>query len=163
MPRHWRDCDLISTDKEAQNLIDRSFNDPIANVLLKYSNLTPTQYESLIIDFLTINLSDKILTFQNKALLRSKKVSRGSYSRSLSQARSNVISSVYTILLLTYVGIYDTSPFDDYKDLAEKLSEYTSSIKDLEGNELTSYIKLIEKELLDGLTQLSMNRSLRAV
>ena len=154
---------MISTDKKAQNLIDRSFNDPIANVLLKYSNLTPTQYESLIIDFLTINLSDKILTFQNKALLRSKKVSRGSYSRSLSQARSNVISSVYTILLLTYVGIYDTSPFDDYKDLAEKLSEYTSSIKYLEGNELTSYIKLIEKELLDGLTELSMNRSLRAV
>ena len=163
MPRHWRDCDLISTDKKAQNLIDRSFNDPIANVLLKYSNLTPTQYESLIIDFLTINLSDKILTFQNKALLRSKKVSRGSYSRSLSQARSNVISSVYTILLLTYVGIFDTSPFDDYKDLAEKLSEYTSSIKYLEGNELTSYIKLIEKELLDGLTELSTNRSLRAV
>ena len=154
---------MISTDKEAQNIIDRSFNDPIANIMLKHSNLTSTQYESLVIDFLTINLSDKKLTFQNKALLRSKKVSRGSYSRSLGQARGNVISSIYTILLLTYIGIFDANPFDDYKDLAEKLSEYTSYINDLEGNDLTSYINRIERELLEGLTQLSMNRSLRAV
>ena len=154
---------MISTDKEAQNIIDRSFNDPIANIMLKHSNLTSTQYESLVIDFLTINLSDKKLTFHNKALLRSKKVSRGSYSRSLSQARGNVISSIYTILLLTYIGIFDANPFDDYKDLAEKLSEYTSYINDLEGNELTSYINRIERELLEGLTKLSMNRSLRAV
>jgi hypothetical protein len=154
---------LISTDKEAQNIIDRSFNDPIAKIILKHSNLTSTQYESLIIDFLTINLSDKKLTFQNKAVLRSKKVSRGSYSRSLGQARGNVISSIYTVLLLTYVGIFDANPFDDYKDLAEKLSEYTSYIRDLEGNELTSYINLIEKELLEGLTRLSVNRSLRVV
>ncbi len=154
---------MISTNKEAQNIIDRSFNDPIANIILKHSNLTSTQYESLIIDFLTINLSDKKLTFQNKAVLRSKKVSRGSYSRSLGQARGNVISSIYTVLLLTYVGIFDANPFDDYKDLAEKLSEYTSYIRDLEGNELTSYINLIEKELLEGLTRLSVNRSLRAV
>lgn len=154
---------MISTDKEAQNIIDRSFNDPIANIILKHSNLTSTQYESLIIDFLTINLSDKKLTFQNKAVLRSKKVSRGSYSRSLGQARGNVISSIYTVLLLTYVGIFDANPFDDYKDLAEKLSEYTSYIRDLEGNELTSYINLIEKELLEGLTRLSVNRSLRVM
>ena len=154
---------MISTDKEAQNIIDRSFNDPIAKIILKHSNLTSTQYESLIIDFLTINLSDKKLTFQNKAVLRSKKVSRGSYSRSLGQARGNVISSIYTVLLLTYVGIFDANPFDDYKDLAEKLSEYTSYIRDLEGNELTSYINLIEKELLEGFTRLSANRSLRAV
>ena len=154
---------MISTDKEAQNIIDRSFNDPIANIMLKHSNLTSTQYESLVIDFLTINLSDKKLTFQNKALLRSKKVSRGSYSRSLGQARGNVISSIYTILLLMYIGIFDANPFDDYKDLAEKLSEYTSYINDLEGNDLTSYINRIERELLEGLTQLSMNRSLRDV
>jgi hypothetical protein len=154
---------LISTDKEAQNFIDRSFNDPIANVLLKYSNLTSTQYETLIIDFLTIELSDNNLTFQNKALLRSKKVSRGSYSRSLSQARGNVISSIYTILLLTYIGIFDAFPFDDYRDIAEKLSEYTSSLKDLEGNELSNFINRIEGELLEGLTRLSINRSLKVV
>lgn len=154
---------MISTNKEAQNIIDRSFNDPIANIMLKHSNLTSTQYESLIIDFLTINLSDKKLTFQNKAVLRSKKVSRGSYSRSLSQARGNVISSIYTVLLLTYVGIFDANPFDDYRDLAEKLSEYTSYINDLEEDELTRHINRIERELLDGLSRLSINRSLRAL
>jgi hypothetical protein len=154
---------LISTDKEAQKIIDRSFKDPIANIMLKHSNLTSTQYESLIIDFLTINLSEKKLTFQNKAILRSKKVSRGSYSRSLSQARGNVISSIYTVLLLTYVGIFDANPFDDYRDLAEKLSEYASYINDLEGKELTTYVNRIESELFEGLTRLSVNRSLRVV
>ena len=105
-------------ENELQKMVNSSFRDPIASILLKNSNLTKIQYKSLLIDYFTNNMSNNMLTYENKTVYRSKKVSRGSFSRTLSQARKNIISSIYTILLLNYIGIYDTLPFDDYKNLA---------------------------------------------
>lgn len=158
-------CNVIrnSTDIELKKLIDRSFKDPIAALLLKYSNLTKIQYESLIINFITDNIIDNELTFEKKSLFRSKKVSRGSFSRTLVQARKNIISSIYTILLLMYVGIFDKAPFEEYKDLAEKLREYLGVIKSYEGTSSDQIIRRIDKELLDGIRNLASSRSLKGV
>ena len=144
-----------------QNILNSANKDPIVSILLKYSNLTNTQYESLIIDYLSINMSDIELTYTQKALLRSKKVSRGSYSRSLVQARGNIISSIYTILLLMYIGIYDSYPFDEYKNLSEKLREYLSIIDSNEPSRQRSVITRIEMELLSGIEKLSQNKNLK--
>lgn len=158
-------CNVIrnSTDIELKKLIDRSFKDPIAALLLKYSNLTKIQYESLIINFITDNIIDNELTFEKKSLFRSKKVSRGSFSRTLVQARKNIISSIYTILLLMYVGIFDTAPFDEYKDLSEKLREYLGVIKSYEGTSSDQIIRRIDRELLEGIRNLASSRSLKGV
>jgi len=59
-----------------QNILNSANKDPIVRILLKYCNLTSTQYESLIIDYLSLNMSDIELTYKQKALLRSKSVSR---------------------------------------------------------------------------------------
>ena len=96
-------------------------------------------------------MTEYALTYKNKALYRSKKVSRGSFSRTLSQARSNIISSIYTILLLTYIGIFDTIPFDDYRNLSEKLSEYISTIENMDVIESRQFLRRIESELLEGI------------
>lgn len=152
-----------STDRELKKLIDRSFKDPIAALLLKYSNLTKIQYESLIINFITDNITNNELTFEKKSLFRSKKVSRGSFSRTLVQARKNIISSIYTILLLMYVGIFDTAPFEEYKDLADKLREYLGVIKSYEGALSDQIIRRIDSELLEGIRNLASSRSLKAV
>ncbi len=146
---------------ELQNMINRSFKDPIMAILLKNSNLTKIQYESLLIDYFTDNMTENMLTYENKAIYRSKKVSRGSFSRTLSQARKNIISSIYTILLLSYVGIYDTYPFDEYKNLAEKLSEYTSLAYDQDNSESRSRIKKIERELTKGISALAEPKRLK--
>ena len=130
-------------------------------ILLKNSNLTKIQYESLLIDYFTDNMSENVLTYENKAIYRSKKVSRGSFSRTLSQARKNIISSIYTILLLSYVGIYDTYPFDEYKNLAEKLSEYTSLAYDQDSSESRSRIHKIERELAKGIRSLAEPKRLK--
>ncbi len=144
-----------------QNTVDRSFKDPIGALLLKNSNLTTSQYECLVIDYLVEYMTDSELTYDNKALLRSKKVSRGSFSRTLAQARGNIISSIYTILLLAYIGIFDTAPFDDYRNLAEKLSEYLSILENLDPTQSRQFLQRIEAELRDGIKALAVPGSLR--
>ena len=148
-------------DNELNKMLENTFNDPIMNILLKYCNLTNIQYESLLIEHYTNNMTDNIITYENKAVYRSKKVSRGSFRRTLSQARKNVISSIYTILLLSYVGIYDTYPFEEYKNLTEKLSEYTSASQNFETPEQLSRIARIETELVKGIRSLAQPGKLK--
>ncbi len=146
-----------------QNMLEQSFKDPIMSILLKNSNLTKVQYESLLINYFSDNMTDNILTYDNKALFRSKKVSRGSFSRTLSQARRNIISSIYTILLLSYVGIYDTPPFEEYENLAEKLSEYTVMTQDQNNSLSRSRIRKLEIELANGIRSLAEPKQLKQV
>ena len=153
----------MSKENNLKNLVNRSFRDPIAAILLKNSNITAIQYESLVIDYLSDNLTDHELTYKNKALLRSKKVSRGSYSRTLSQARRNIISSIYTLLLLGYIGIFDTAPFDEYKDLADKLREYLDLIQSLDSTQSRQFLQRMEKELMEGVRALAETRSLKTM
>ena len=150
-------------ENELQNMIERSFKDPIMAILLKNSNLTKVQYESLLINYFTDNMTNNALTYENKAIYRSKKVSRGSFSRTLSQARKNIVSSIYTILLLSYVGIYDSYPFEEYKNLAEKLSEYTILTQDQDSPESRSRIKRLEVELANGIRSLAEPKQLKQV
>ena len=144
-----------------QKILNSVNKDPIVKILLKYSNLTDIQYESLIIDYLSYNISDIELTYEQKALLRSKKVSRGSYSRSLIQARKNIISSIYTILLLMYIGVYDLHPFDEYKNLSEKLSEYLTIIENNDPSIRRSVINRIEAELISGIESMALDKNLK--
>ncbi|KON31598.1 hypothetical protein AC482_00140 [miscellaneous Crenarchaeota group-15 archaeon DG-45] len=141
--------------EDLKKFIDRTFRDPIAGVLLKYSNLTVKQYESLIIDLITDKVSDISLTYSDKALLRSKNVSRGSFSRTLSQARRNIISAIYTILLLSYIGVFDEAPFDEFHILSEKLREYVKLIQEADSIKAYNVLKMIEKELMEGIKKLS--------
>ena len=150
----------MAKSDELQKLIDRAYKDPIGNILLKNSNITETQYETLVINYLTNIAGVSEISFKDKALYRGKKVSRGSFSRTLSQARGNIISSIYTILLLVYIGVFDTVPFDDYKNLAEKLSEYNQLIETSDDPQSSQLLRRIERELIDGIKVLAEPRSL---
>ncbi len=147
--------------KDLKEVLDRSFRDPIAGILLKYSNLTKTQYETLIIDLISSSISDIDLTYEERALFRSKRVSRGSFSRTLSQARRNIISAIYTILLLSYVGVFEGAPFDEYQILAEKLREYVEFIHESDPGRASNVLKRIEEELMEGVRRLADPKSLK--
>jgi len=144
-----------------KKFIERSFRDPIAGLLLKQSNLTNIQFETLIIDLISKSISDIELTYKDKTILRSKTVSRGSFSRTLSQARKNIISSIYTILLLSYIGIFEGAPFDDYQILSEKLREYVKIVLDSDPVQAKDFLRRIKKELMDGIRELSEPRGLK--
>ncbi|MCX8150916.1 MAG: hypothetical protein N3D85_05395 [Candidatus Bathyarchaeota archaeon] len=125
-----------------------ALNDPIVKILAKNSQLTKTQLETLLIDFLAENISDKHLNYDEKARLRltKAKLSRGSFNRTLKQAKENVIKSIYTVLLLGYLGMFETTTLDPYLEIANKLKEYTEAHQELPEGEkdLEDHLKVIE-------------------
>ena len=149
------------SSEEYQKIVQKTFQDPLTDILLNNSNLTRTQFETLVIDMLMDIISDEKLSFDEKTLFRTKNVSRGSFSRSLSQARKNVISGIFTIVLLSYIGVFDARPFDEYYVLAEKLKEYSALIEStgLEINKTD--LKRFETELIEGITQLATPTSIK--
>ncbi len=119
----------MESPEEAQNIIQKAFQDPITDLLLKNSNLTKIQFETLMIDLLIDVMSEEKVPFKNKVIYRNKKVSRGSFSRTLGQGRRRVISSIFTIVLLSYVGVFDAKPFEEYQNLVEKLRDYLTAVE----------------------------------
>ncbi len=136
-------------------------------MLSKNSNLTRTQLETLIIDFLAQNVAGKALTNEEKALFRVSKagISRGAFNHTLKQARRNVIQSIYTILLLGYLGIFEDTRLDPYLEAAAKLKDYVSAYQeashgDATVNEHLRIVNLFRQELESSLTKLSETRSM---
>ena len=151
----------IESNQNVKNMIQKAFQDPITDLLLKKSNLTTAQFETLMIDLLIDIMSDEKIHFKEKTLFRMKKVSRGSFSRTLSQARSNIISSIFTIILFSYVGIFDVNPFEEYENLSVKLREYLIAIEKSDPKYSKILLKRIEEELITGITSLTKPTSMK--
>ena len=142
--------------------LNGALNDPIVKILSKNSQLTKTQLETLLIDILAENISGKQLKYDEKARLRltKAKISRGSFNRTLKQSKENVIKSIYTVLLLGYLGVFESTTLDPYLEIANKLNEYVDAHKGIPdmGEELKDHLKVIEiirEELETSLKRLS--------
>lgn len=142
--------------------LNRAFNDPIVKILSKNSQLTKTQLETLLIDVLADNISGKQLKYDEKARLRpiKAKISRGSFNRTLKQSKENVIKSIYTVLLLGYLGVFESTTLDSYLEIANKLREYMQAHEEIPNNvnEQEKHLRVIEiirEELETGLKRLS--------
>jgi len=129
--------------------------------------LTKIQLETLLIDFLSQTLVGKTLKNEEKALFRLSKagISRGAFNRTLKQARSNVIQSIYTILLLGYLGIFEDTRLDPYLEAAAKLKDYVAAYQQVSLNDTTMtehlrIVNLLREELESSLARLSNSRSL---
>jgi len=139
-----------------------SLNDPIVKILAKNSHLTKAQLETLLIDVLSENAMGKPLKYEEKARLRltKAKISRGAFNRTLKQAKENVVKAIYTVLLLGYLGIFESTTLDPYLEVANKLQEYMSAYNNIpnKSEELNDHLKVIEmirEELETSLKQLS--------
>jgi len=150
--------------EEAQNWLKRLLNDPIVKILQKNSDLTKTQLETLLIDVLAENISEKSLKYEEKARLRISAVSRGAFNRTLRQARWNVIQSIYTILLLGYLGVFEDTRLDPYLEVANRLQTYMKAHRNILGkkakNEHLRTISVLHEELKTTLEQLSKPRAM---
>lgn len=145
-----------------QAVLNGALKDPIVEILAKNSQLTKTQLETLLIDVLAENMSGKQLKYDEKARLRltKAKISRGAFNRTLKQSKENVIKSIYTVLLLGYLGIFESTTLDPYLEIANKLHEYIEAHKDTpqRGEELKEHQKVMEiirEELETSLKRLS--------
>lgn len=153
----------MQNENNVQNLIDKAFKDQITNLLLKKSTLTQIQFETLIIDLLTDSISDEKVSFSQKANFRNKKVKRATFSRTLSQARKRISSSIFTIILLSYIGVFEEKPFESYLILAEKLKDYYQLLEKSEFKLSKSNLKKIEEELFENINSLSKPTNLKIV
>jgi hypothetical protein len=108
---------------KARSTIRTTISDPLTKLLLGNSHLTVPQLETLLADSVSYERTAKK---EDRRLFRPsrRQVSRGSYNRSLIQAQNNVIRSIYTILLLGYVGLFDTSALQPFLELSDNLHAY---------------------------------------
>jgi hypothetical protein len=161
-PNDTLEAERLKSKENSQKWLQRAFDDPITKILLKTSNLTKTQLETLLIDILAENYLDKPLNYDEKGQLRLTKiaVSRGSFNRTLRQAKNNVTESIYTILLLSYLGIIQSTSLTPYLEAANKLQTYASAYKELSDQEKDAdaqlkMVNVIREELSTMLEQLA--------
>jgi hypothetical protein len=145
-----------------QAWLNGALSDPIVKILAQNSQLTKTQLETLLIDILAENIAGKQLKYDEKANLRltKAKISRGAFNRTLKQSKENVIKSIYTVLLLGYLGVFESSTLDPYLEIANKLQQYVEAHQDTpeREEELKDRLKVIEiirEELETSLKRLS--------
>ncbi|MEJ2126362.1 MAG: hypothetical protein P8X87_07090 [Candidatus Bathyarchaeota archaeon] len=152
----------MNLKEKAQNWINYSLNDPLVKILAKNSTLTKIQLETLLIDVLAENITDKDLKYDEKAKLRILAVSRGAFNRSLRQARHNVTQAIYTILLLGYLGVLEEISLEPYLEAANKLKAYIDTqrelIKKRPEKEQIKTLKILHEELKISLEELSNPR-----
>ena len=134
--------------ESVQAWLNGALNDPIVKILAKNSQLTKTQLETLLIDVLAENISGKYLKYDAKASFRltKAKISRGSFNRTLKQSKENVVKSIYTVLLLGYLGIFESTTLDPYLEIANKLKSYVDAHQNIPDREkeLKDRLKVIE-------------------
>jgi len=160
------EAERLKFKETSQKWLQRALDDPIAKILLKSSNITKIQLETLLIDILAENYIDKSLNYDEKGRLRLTKiaVSRGSFNRTLAQAKNNVTESIYTILLLSYLGIIQSASLAPYLEVANKLQTYTDAYKEIsnqekdQGTQLRT-INIIREELSTMLEHLAKPRA----
>ena len=141
-----------------------SLNDPLVKILSKNSNLSKIQLETLLIDVLAENIADKSLKYDEKAKLRILAVTRGAFNRSLRQARYNVTKSIYTIMLLGYMGVLEEISLEPYVEAANKLKTYINTqrelIKKRPKEEQIRTVARLHEELKTSLEELSNPRKI---
>ncbi len=92
-------------------------------------------------------------------------ISRGAFNRTLKQARKNVIQSMYTIILLGYLGLFEDTRLEPYLEAAERLQHYVNAYKDALSNgtvaeEQLRVVSMLRTELENVLQSLSGTRNL---
>lgn len=104
--------------------------EPIMVQLQQGSVLSKAQLETLLIDLVVEDSLGDHITYENKASYRSRLntrsrgVSRGAFNRTLNQARRNVTRCLYTMLLLTYLGLFDLNIFRPFEELSSRIGDY---------------------------------------
>lgn len=142
----------------ARKSVMETFQDEILKILLKNSNLTRKQFETLLIDTLAGDLLEEEATSRARPKLRTDRssLSRGSFDRTLTQGRRNIIEAVYTILLLGYTGLFETAQLEPFLEVGSRLKVYVESRAKQnvdQDREMRSTLSKELTEILEGLVR----------
>lgn len=122
-PRERRMSQTHGSVAHAREIIRSLIRDPVTKMLLDQSQLTGPQLETILADSLS---SEEDVSKDRRRLYRpsSRSVSRGSYNRTLIQAQNNIIRSIYTVLLLGYLKLFDSPSLQPFIELSDTLRGY---------------------------------------
>ncbi|MCS7134022.1 MAG: hypothetical protein NZ921_04415 [Candidatus Caldarchaeum sp.] len=107
-------------DEKIKDLTRKIAEDRVFDELLKRSSLTRKQAETLIFDVMS-QRDGVMLTSHQRAALRG--VTKGSFLRTRKQALRNVQKSLFTLILLSYLGIIKLPQYRWFFDLSEAFEE----------------------------------------
>jgi hypothetical protein len=148
--------DMVDRARES---IRRLTRDSVTKLLQGNSQLTLAQLETLMADSLSSEANVK------KALRRlyrpsGRRLSRGSFNRTLIQAQNNVIRSIYTVLLLGYVGLYDSAALQPFIQLADTIQSYVQESRQASlGDRFV--LRELNARLLEGISSLAKRQSFK--
>jgi len=150
----------LSAKEEIESWLARTLDEPLVKILAEGSHLTRAQLETLLIDVLAEETLAQNIPYEYKSKLRllEKGVSRGAFNRTLRQAQRNVVCSIYTVLLLGYLGILETPRLNRYLEMSNQLESYARDYRKI-WNELRNDAP--DKEKLKNLT--AMREELRSI
>ena len=153
---------VLRLKESVQSWLLASLGDPIVKIVADRSHLTKTQLETLLIDVLSESIAGKPLKYDEKARLRliKSKISRGAFNRTLKQAKENVVRSIYTVLLLGYLGVFESTTLDPYIEISNKLKDYLNAYKEMSEEttglrEHREILELMRKEIETSLESLA--------
>jgi hypothetical protein len=146
---------------QARASIRNTLNDHVTKLLLSNSRLTLAQLETLLADSLANEWGERKAP---RRLFRPSgtRISRGAYNRTLIQAQNNVIRSIYTILLLGYVGIFDTPALQPFNELSDTIQGYIHEARQSAQKE-REVIEQLNQRLLDGISALAKRQSFKDI
>jgi hypothetical protein len=145
--------DYLQRLTSVKKMLNETFQDSIVKILLKNCSLTQKQFETLLIDF----LSDELLPNRTKSTERPKlrtdrdTVSRGSFDRTLAQARVNVAEAIYTVFLLGYTGLLETPQLEPFLEVGNRLKSHSDERRKISLNEFKEFEDSVSCELSEVL------------
>ena len=161
------------TVKQLTSGAKQVLKEPILKRLQEGSVLSETQIETLLIDLVIEDSYGSHITYEDKASFRSKEgtrsrgVSRGSFNRTLKQARRNLTRCFYTMLLLAYLGLFEFTIFRPFEEVAARIGDYRrirdilAGKKELTTEELES-VRVTERTIMSALDELSASLALKS-
>ncbi len=153
--------DPSETVAEARASIRTTVGDPVTRLLLRNSQLTMPQLETLLADSLS---SEKVVQKAQRRRFRPSgmRVTRGAYNRTLIQAENNVIRSIYTVLLLGYVGLFDTPALQPFNELSDTIQGYVHEAKQT-SQTMRESIEQLNQKLLESISALAKRQSFKDI
>ena len=99
-------------------------------------------------------MANKRLTREDMAQLRRKQkgISRGSFNRTLRQAKENVVGAIHTLLLIGYSGLTESPSIAPFLEASERLKGQTSHLQEAAQNDPVAYQKTVDS-LIEELDQ----------
>jgi len=123
-------------------------NDRLLLTLIQNSSITITQLDTLVSYVAVQRMNGKL---QQMLVARdNSKITKGSFIRTLKQAKGNLKESIYSLLVLSYLGIVD----NNFMIRFVKIIELFEGLKDTKANSDVNQIIVLIDLMCDKLTSL---------